>query len=326
MAAEADAGRRIDEWLASQRDGLSRTRAARLIRTGSVLVNGDPTKPSRRLEAADEIAVWFGEDRPAAPAPQDIEFEVVYQDQGIVAVNKPPNLAVHPGAGRPDGTLVNGLLSRYPEIAAVGGPHRPGIVHRLDMDTSGIVLVARTDEEYLSLVEQFANRTVSKTYLALVEGTLAHESGLISAPLGRQASDRRKMQVDWSGKAATTRFRVAASSDRASFLELDLITGRTHQIRVHLAAVGHPVIGDATYGKSAPSSSTRNLPRRAPRQMLHAWQISADRGDGSRITCRAELPGDFLRAAGELDIPESVLSGYTSTSWSTGPKGPRPAC
>ena len=290
-----------------------------------MLVNGRPTKPSRRLEAADEVAVWFSEDRPITPAPQDVEFEVVYEDRGIVAVNKPPHLPVHPGAGRPDGTLVNGLVSRYPEIAAIGGPGRPGIVHRLDMNTSGIVLVARTDEEYLSLVEQFANRTVSKTYLALVEGALAHESGVISAPLGRKASDRRKMQVDWSGKEAATRFRVAAVSDRASFLELDLITGRTHQIRVHLAAVGHPVIGDATYGKPAPSSSTRNRTQRAPRQMLHAWRISADRGDGSRITCRAELPGDFLRVAGELDIPESVLSGYTSTSWTVDPKSLKPA-
>ena len=290
-----------------------------------MLVNGDPAKPSRRLEAADEIAVWFSQDRPATPAPQRVEFEVVYQDRGIVAVNKPPNLPVHPGAGRPDGTLVNGLLSRYPDIAAVGGPGRPGIVHRLDMDTSGVVLVARTDEEYLSLVEQFANRTVSKTYLALVEGSLAHESGLISAPLGRQASDRRKMQVDWSGKEAATRFRVVAISDRASFLELDLITGRTHQVRVHLAAVGHPVIGDATYGKPSPSSSTRNPTQHAPRQMLHAWQISAERSDGSRITCRAELPGDFLHAASELDIPESVLSGYTRTSWTVGPKSLKPA-
>ena len=325
MVDEADSGRRIDEWLAGQLDGLSRTRAARQIRTGSVLVNGDPAKPSRRLEPADEVEVWFSRDRPATPAPQEVEFEVVYEDRGIVAVNKPPNLPVHPGAGRPDGTLVNGLLSRYPEIAAVGGPGRPGIVHRLDMDTSGIILVARTDEDYLSLVEQFANRTVSKTYLALVEGALAHESGLISAPVGRQASDRRKMQIDWSGKQAATRFRVAAISDRATFLELDLITGRTHQIRVHLAAVGHPVIGDATYGKPAPLLLNRNRVRHAPRQMLHAWRISVERGDGSRLTCQAELPGDFLQAAAELDIPQSALGGYTRTSWTTGPERPQPA-
>ena len=179
---------------------------------------------------------------------------------------------------------------------------------------------SRADGEYLNLIEQFANRTVSKTYLALVEGAPAHESGVVSAPLGRQASDRRKMRVDWSGKEAATRFRVVARSDRASLLELDLITGRTHQIRVHLAAVGHPVIGDATYGKPAPASSTLGQTQDAPRQMLHAWQISAERRDGSRITCRAKLPADFLHTAGEVDIPESVLARYARTGWNTNPK------
>ncbi len=285
-----------------------------------MLVNGDPAKPSRRIEQADEVEVWLSHSVSATPCPQHVEFEVVYEDRDIVAVDKPPHLPVHPGAGRPDGTLVNGLLSLYPDIATVGGQGRPGIVHRLDMDTSGIILIARTDEEYLSLVEQFASRTVAKTYLALVEGALPHESGLVSAPLGRQASDRRKMQVDWSGKEAATRFRVAARSDRASFVELDLITGRTHQIRVHLAAVGHPVIGDATYGKLGPGSSNRGRARNAPRQMLHAWRISAGRRDGSRITCHAKLPDDFLQAAGELGISESVLARYTRTGWSANPK------
>ena len=285
-----------------------------------MLVNGEPAKPSRRLEQADEVELWLSRSVSATPCPQHVEFEVVHEDREIVGVDKPPYLPVHPGAGRPDGTLVNGLLSRYPDIATVGGPGRPGIVHRLDMDTSGIMLIARTDEEYLSLVEQFASRTVAKTYLALVEGVLPHESGLVSAPLGRQASDRRKMQIDWSGKEAETRFRVVARSDRASFLELDLITGRTHQIRVHLAAVGHPVIGDATYGKPASDSSTRRRAQHLPRQMLHAWRISAERRDGSRITCHAKLPDDFLQAASELSISESVLARYARTGWTTNPK------
>ena len=285
-----------------------------------MLVNGDPAKPSRRLERADEVELWLSHSVSAIPCPQHVEFEVVYEDRDIVAVDKPPHLPVHPGAGRPDGTLVNGLLSRYPDIATVGGRGRPGIVHRLDIDTSGIILIARTDEEYLSLVEQFASRTVAKTYLALVEGSLPHESGLVSAPLGRQASDRRKMQIDWSGKEAATRFRVADRSDHASFLELDLITGRTHQIRVHLAAVGHSVIGDATYGKPAPHSSTRRQAQHLPRQMLHAWRICAERRDGSRITCHAKLPNDFLRAAGELGISESVLARYVHTGWTANPK------
>ncbi len=285
-----------------------------------MLVNGDPAKSSRRLEQADEVELWPSQSVSAIPFPQHVEFEVVYEDRDIVAVDKPPHLAVHPGAGRPDGTLVNGLLSRYPDIATVGGPGRPGIVHRLDMDTSGMILIARTDEEYLSLVEQFASRTVAKTYLALVEGALPHESGLVSAPLGRQASDRRKMQVDWSGKEAATRFRVVARSDRASFLELDLITGRTHQIRVHLAAVGHWVIGDATYGKPVPGPSTRGRAQQAPRQMLHAWRISAERRDGSRFTCHAKLPDDFLRAAEELGIAESVLAPYVHTGWTANPR------
>jgi 23S rRNA pseudouridine1911/1915/1917 synthase len=185
------------------------------------------------------------------------------------------------------------------------------------MDTSGILLVARTDQEYLGLIEQFANRTIAKKYLALVEGDFPHESGVISAPVARKPSDRRKMQIDWSGKEAVTRFRMIARSGRTTFLELDLITGRTHQVRVHLAAVGHPVVGDTAYGKPVPPALNREGSRLTPRQMLHAWQISAGRPDGSRITCRAAVPNDILRAAGERGIDESALSDYAHTGWNS---------
>ncbi len=224
---------------------------------------------------------------------------------------------MHPGAGRRDGTLVNGLLFRYPEIADVGGRGRPGIVHRLDMDTSGILLVARTDHEYLSLVEQFANRTVSKTYLALVEGEFRHESGVISAPVARKPSDRRKMQIDWSGKEAVTRFRVVTRSRHVTFLELALITGRTHQARVHLAAVGHPVIGDTAYGNPEPQAASAAKRPVPTRQMLHAWRISAERPDKSRITCQAAMPADIARLAAEIGIAETVLTDYEATGWNS---------
>ena len=315
IASDDDSGRRIDEWLAGNFDDISRSGAVRLIKSGSVNVNGEPPKPSTRLAAGDEIQVWKTEKPDETPTPQDIQFEIVYEDFGIIAVNKPPHLPVHPGAGRPDGTLVNGLLARYPEIASVGGACRPGIVHRLDMDTSGILLVARTEREHASLVSQFASRAVVKTYLALVDGRVIHESGVIEAPVGRKSSDRRRMEVNWSGKNAVTNFEIVARTRTASLLKLGLTTGRTHQARVHLEAIGHPVIGDKGYGGRHVLESTGSPDPPPERHMLHAWRISVHRSDGCRVECWAGLPRDFQRAAAQVGVDDAELAAFSGTGY-----------
>lgn len=303
----------MDQCVASRLESLSRGAASELVKSGLVLTNGARCKPARRVRAGDEIEVWLSESTEEVPAPEDVQFEVLFEDAGLVVVDKPAGLAVHPGAGRPTGTLVNGLLRRYPEIAAVGGAVRPGIVHRLDMDTSGTLLVARSQSEYLSLIEQFSERRVAKTYLALAEGSVAHLAATIDAPIARSASDRRRMRVDRSGKEALTKLRVVARLKGASLLELDLISGRTHQARVHLAAIGHPIVGDHDYGRS--TSKRSPAPSGAARQMLHAWRISASRPDGRVFTCWAGLPSDMEETLTGMGFAAEELRPYRSSGW-----------
>ena len=306
VATEEEAGSRIDVVVAARIPDMSRNRVQKLLDGGHVLVNEEPPRRSSRVEAGDEIEVTTPEPGATLLPDDGIAFDVIHEGAEVIAVDKPAGLAVHPGAGRPDGTLVNGLLARYPEIVGVGGAERPGIVHRLDMDTSGVLLVARSERAYQSLVEQFGERGVEKTYLALVEGRFAHDSGVIEAPIKRSAADRRRMEVDWSGKAAVSEFRTVGRGEDATFLELRLVTGRTHQARVHLAAVGHPVRGDLAYGDHTASS--------APRQMLHAWRIAADLPDGGRLTARAGMPADMVRALAEAGLGGEV-DGYGMTDW-----------
>ena len=244
--APFEAGLRIDAFLATWSEALSRAAAGRLVRDGRVTQNGLPCKPATRLKAGDLVQAVFPPPARVLP-PQPIEFEVIYEDGDLIFLDKPAGLAVHPGAGRADGTLVNGLLHRFPELAAVGGSSRPGIVHRLDLDTTGVMVVARNGASYQHLIKRFERREVKKTYLALVRGRAVHAEGAIEAPLRRSSSDPRRVRVDWSGREALTRFRVVAAGEDATLLELDLHTGRTHQARVHLAAVGHPIIGDLLY-------------------------------------------------------------------------------
>lgn len=296
----------MDVVLTERFPDLSRSRVQRLVDDGYVLVNGEPPRRATKLGAGDAVECTIPE-RTATAVPDDrVEIAVIHAGEDVIAIDKSPGLAVHPGAGRPDGTLVNGLLARFTEIAGVGGAERPGIVHRLDMDTSGVLLVARSERAYQSLVEQFGERGVEKTYLALVEGRFAHDSGVIEAPIKRSAADRRRMEVDWSGKAAVSEFRTVGRGEDATFLELRLVTGRTHQARVHLAAVGHPVRGDLAYGDHTASS--------APRQMLHAWRIAADLPDGGRLTARAGMPADMVRALAEAGLGGEV-DGYGMTDW-----------
>ncbi len=247
---------------------------------------------------------------PAEPLPEDIPLDVVFEDAHLLVVNKPAGLVVHPGAGANRGTLVNALLGRVRDLSGVGGVLRPGIVHRLDRGTSGLLVVAKDDETHRALVRQFAGRTVEKEYLALVLGRPARPSGSIEAPIGRDPIHRQKMSVRATrGRPARSEYRVRESFDGATLLLVRIHTGRTHQIRVHLASIGHPVAGDATYGGTRPPSSRRAAAREAlsslARPALHAARLAfVHPATGDRLSFEAPLPADLrevverLRAAG----------------------------
>jgi 23S rRNA pseudouridine1911/1915/1917 synthase len=297
-------GVRVDRAVALLAD-ISRSAVDQLVASGRVQVEGVTVHArSRPLREGELLAVELGEDVPV-PAPDadpTVVFEVVHEDADIVVVDKPAGLVVHPGAGHRTGTLVNGMLSRYPDLAslaeAVGSdPDRPGIVHRLDRGTSGLLVVARTPDAYRSLVGQLGDRTVSRHYRALVLGEVDGESGVVDAPIGRSVTSPTRMSVSRKGKEARTRYRVEQRFTEpvpTTLVEATLETGRTHQIRVHLSAIGHPVVGDGVYarGRSLPGATVT-------RPFLHAYQLAFDHpGSGARATWTSPLPDD-LRA--ELD-------------------------
>lgn len=261
-------GERLDR-IVSLVVGCSRSEAADLIARGAVTLDGEAAATGKLRLREDQVVVVDPSQLPEPEGPAadpTVEFRVVHEDADIVVIDKPAGLVVHPGAGNDDGTLVNGLLARYPEIVDVGESHRPGIVHRLDIGTSGLLVVARTGRAYLELVEAMASHSVGRVYHTLVWGHPANQIGLIDAPIGRDQRDPMKMAVVVDGKQARTRYRVEheyRTPTDASFLECRLETGRTHQIRVHLAAIGHPVVGDAAYGGVRTGIDS-------PRPFLHA--------------------------------------------------------
>jgi 23S rRNA pseudouridine1911/1915/1917 synthase len=289
----ADAGTRLDRYLAQQRADLSRTRAQGLIARGLVRVDGRVARASLALEAGQQVELAPEAPKPAAPPlrAEAIAVPVVFEDEHLLVVDKPAGLVVHPAPGHQTGTLVNALLGRLAPAADADGAQRPGIVHRLDKDTSGLMVVARTEAAHANLAAQMkAHRTV-KRYLALVEGHMPVAEGVIEAPIGRDPRQRQRMalvSVAGGGREARTRFRVLREARGRSLLELQLETGRTHQIRVHLASVGHPVVGDATYG--------RPQEPRPPRQFLHAAHLEfAHPITGEWLTFDAPLPPDLAR-------------------------------
>jgi 23S rRNA pseudouridine1911/1915/1917 synthase len=293
----AAAGERADRFLARVLD-LPRNQIQRWLRDGRVSIAGAQLKPSHALAAGDSLEVIpevAGSRETLEPEPA--ELAVLYEDRDLVVLDKPSGLSVHPGAGRSTGTLAHRILARYPETAGVGGPGRPGIVHRLDKDTTGALLVARTAAAYQGLTEAFARRTIRKTYLAIVHGRPKAESGRIDAPIGRHPHRRQMMTVRSGGKAAVSHYRVLALAPAAAMVEIDLETGRTHQIRVHMKHVGHPLVGDPVYGEARGKGLPRDQPaplRSFRRPALHAWRVALTHPvSGAPLTVEAPVPADL---------------------------------
>ncbi len=293
---EACAGQRLDQFVGARLEGASRTRAQRLIREGRVELGGRvETTAHAHVRAGQAVVCRVPAPEPAADLPEDIALDILFEDDALIVVNKPAGLVVHPGAGNRTGTLVNALLHHCPRLSGVGGVERPGIVHRLDKDTSGCLVAAKTDAAHLFLSAQFSARTVEKEYLALVRGMPSPLEGTIDRPVGRHPVHRERMSATPSGRAAFTRYRVEelAPGGAASLVRLFPGTGRTHQLRVHLALIGHPILGDRVYG----GRDCRALAgQEVPRQLLHAQRLAFDHPDGrGRMRFEAPLPADFCR-------------------------------
>ena len=290
------AGERVDRAVALL-TGWSRADVADLIEQGAVLVGGQPVAKSRRLDEGDEVEVEGEPEADAPPVPEPVEFTVVHVDDDVVVVVKPAGLVVHPGAGHETGTLAAGLLHCFPEIAAVGDPMRPGIVHRLDRDTSGLMVVARSGRAYDALTAALAAREIERRYLALAWGRFDARRGAVDAPIGRSATRRTRMAVRETGKEARTGYEVLTQYDHpvCALVECRLETGRTHQIRVHLAAIGHPVVGDGTYG------GDRN-PLRPGRPFLHAHALALTHpATGERLEFSDPLPQELAEVLSRLE-------------------------
>lgn len=278
-------GIRLDAYLPSVLDNISRSYVRRLIDDGRVRINGTPAKPSYRVEPGLEVVVDLPDPRPDRAVPQSIPLHIVYEDEWILVVDKPQGMVVHPAPGHQEGTLVNALLAYCGnQLSDLNGILRPGIVHRIDKDTSGLLLVVKDNRVHEKVAARIRRHEITRTYLAMVYGTMPAGEGTISAPIGRDPRNRKKMAVVQSGREATTHYRVLHAFRAASWIECRLETGRTHQIRVHLASLGHPVVGDPVY---APGRKDYGLAGQA----LHAAVLEFDHpATGVRMRLEAELP------------------------------------
>ena len=299
---------RLDQFLAENLPDLSRSQIQKLIRQGNVLLATTPggvarptTKPSRTVQPGEVLTLHLPAPQATSLQPETVPLDVVFEDDTLVVINKPAGLVVHPAHGHTSGTLVNALLARYPDLAALAetdrdSTSRPGLVHRLDRDTSGLIVVARTPAALQHLRRQFKSRTVEKIYLALVFGRPAAANGLIDVPLGRDPRHRQKFAARTDGKPARTRYRMREDFGQYSLLEIGLETGRTHQIRVHLAWLGHPVVGDTIYGR-------KKNPLGLPRQFLHAWRLGFQHPHtGERLRLEAPLDRPLQRLLDSLSL------------------------
>ena len=282
------AGERLDSFLTARLPGLTRSAAARLIETGQVLVDGKPARKSARLAGGETVEVTLPDPEPADALPQDIPLDVVYEDDDVIVVNKPSGLVVHPAPGHPDGTLVNALLHHCGgSLSGVGGELRPGIVHRIDRATSGLIIAAKNDAAHQALSAQLQDHSLARTYEAVVVGNLREDAGTVDAPIGRCPSDRKKMAVVPNGKRAVTHWEVLERFPGYTYVRCRLETGRTHQIRVHMAHLGHPIYGDTVYGGKKPVPGLTG-------QCLHAVGLRfVHPRTGETVELSCPLSGEF---------------------------------
>lgn len=288
MSETEGAGRRIDAFLAESLRDVSRARVQRLITGGDVLVDGGPVKASHRLVEGEKVTIRLIREMKEKPGPEDMPLEILHEDRDIILVDKPSGLVVHPGAGRRTQTLVNALLYRFPDLAGQEPEDRPGIVHRLDKETSGVMVVARSPRALIDLQQQLKNREVDKRYLGLVWGKIRHAEGRLSWPIGRHARHRDRISIKTDKpREAETRYRLLQAYQEFAYLEIHPLTGRTHQIRVHMAAAGHPLVGDSRYGRRGGKGPS-------PRLFLHAATLKFRHpGSGERVEFSSPLPPDL---------------------------------
>ncbi len=296
----ADSGQRLDLFLAQRETGLSRSQVKNVVEEGDVLVNGYVPKVSQKLKEGDVIELTLKPPKEAVACAQDIPLDIVYEDEAIIVINKPAGMVVHPAPGNPDRTLVNALLFHCKNLSGIGGVIRPGIVHRLDKGTSGLIVAAKTDEAHRKLAEQFEKHEVQKTYHVLVWGDVKGNAGEIFLPVGRHVTDRKKMSTkSRRGKDALTLWKTRERYGVATLLEVEIKTGRTHQIRVHLSSRGYGVIGDNIYGGAAKTrdikdAGLKNIVRTINRQALHATKLSfLHPTTGQRVIFAADMPEDL---------------------------------
>lgn len=294
---EENVGKRIDSFIPMVQEDISRSMVQKLIEQKNIKVNGKETKHSYKLKLNDEIEIFVPEAKEIDLKAQDIPLNVIYEDNDIIVINKPKGMVVHPANGNPDGTLVNAVMNLCKDsLSGIGGEIRPGIVHRLDKDTSGAIIVAKNDKAHIALSEQLKNHEVKKTYLALVRGIIKENEATINMPIARSKKDRKKMDVDKDGKEAITHFKVLGRyKNKYTLLQINLETGRTHQIRVHLSHIGYPIIGDEVYSNGKNEWNVIG-------QCLHAWKLEFIHPiTGKKISLEAEIPEYLKNIIKELE-------------------------
>jgi len=291
-----DRGTRLDAFLSEQIEGFTKSYTQKLIEDELVeIVGKKKTRPGNKLKGNEEIKVTILEDEILDVVAEDIPLDIVYEDEHIVIINKRPDMVVHPAAGHHSGTLVNAIMYHVKDLSTISGVVRPGIVHRLDKNTSGLIIVAKTNEAHLKLTEMFKDKTIKKTYLAICKGNFKTKEGRLENLIGRDSKDRKKMTVVRDkGKTAVTNYKVINEVEYFSLLEVDLETGRTHQIRVHMKYLNHSILGDDVYGKAS---------KKADRQMLHAYKLKFDHPvTGEKMEIVGDLPEDFKKVMGDLGL------------------------